>query len=82
MNYMNRCLGLATDPTILFKSDGKQPAEVDEEKRIYVTANNFYKSKFDMGNISKTGFFFGAHGTLTNSYYIKYYFRITYKLCQ
>ena len=61
--------GFIIDPTIRFESDTNQAEKVHEEKcNIYNPTINFYKSKFNVKNLSVIGLFFGARGTLVKKY--------------
>ncbi|KAJ4441256.1 hypothetical protein ANN_11110 [Periplaneta americana] len=55
------------DPTIRFETYKGQPEDVHEEKRaIYVPTIPYYKDKYQLHDISVTGWMFGARGTIPN----------------
>ena len=54
------------DPTIRFEISKTQPSDVDREKKaIYEPTIPYFLDKYNIENISVTGLFLGARGTVT-----------------
>lgn len=57
------------DPTVRFEATLDQPNLVNDEKnKIYKPTIPYYKTKFNVKNITIIGLLFGSRGTLTKKY--------------
>ena len=74
----NKSIAEIIDPTIRFESSRTQPEDVNAEKKnIYEPTIPYFCEKYSVNNISVTGLFFGARGTISK-FFVKW--RSKYKL--